>query len=91
MERGWNERSGGGAGGVGAWDKPVFRFAVRHGKAGSLARGRVAFYATGEHTSGVEASRRGVESVKFGCDYIGTKAEEIINAHNGNQDRNTGN
>jgi hypothetical protein len=28
-------------------------------------------YATGEHTSGVEASRRGVEPVKFGCDWLG--------------------
>ena len=32
----------------------------------SLARGRVDFTATGEHTSGVESSQRGVEPVKFG-------------------------
>ena len=31
-------------------------------------RGAGGFYATGEHTSGVESSQRGVEPVKFGRD-----------------------
>jgi hypothetical protein len=35
----------------------------------SLARGRVDFDATGEHTSGVEARPRGMETAKFGHDW----------------------
>ena len=61
---GWGERSGGGAGRVGTWGKPVYRLAGLSAgrKSGAGAGG---FYATGEHTSEVESSQRGVKPVKF--------------------------
>jgi hypothetical protein len=61
---GWGERSGGGAGRVGTWGKPVFRLAGLSAgrKSGAGAGG---FDATGEHTSGDESqpARRAASEV----------------------------
>ena len=49
------------------WGKPVFRLTASSQLAESLARGWVEFLTRrNEHTSGVEAKFRGMETAKFG-------------------------